>query len=210
MNFTSNTPIEATYTDSSTNTTYNATNTASAGTFILEWFRLSDLTGNETYRLLTERGESYLISPSPAPVYPGLDGTEFDVDTGEMLTFDGGWHAGVDSFLEYLIKTYYYQETSTTTQYKDYWLQAVQSTIEYIALHPYGFSDLTFLSELDVNGSITWSEDDFTCFAGGNFLLGGKLLDRQDIIDLGVAVTDGCHQTYNTTLTGLGPIAWAW
>ena len=85
-----------------------------------------------------------------------------------MLTFDGGWHAGVDSFLEYLIKTYQYQVTETTTQYKDFWLQAAQSTVEYIALHPYGFPDITFLSELDVNGSINYSEDDFTCFAGGN------------------------------------------
>lgn len=210
VNFTSDQPVFGTYTIAATNQTYNATNTASTGTFILEWFRLSDLTGNETYRELSARAESYLVNPSPAPVYPGLVGTEFDVDTGEMLTFDGGWHAGVDSFLEYLIKTYQYQVTATTTQYKDFWLQAAQSTSEYIALHPYGFPDLTFLSELDVNGSLTYSEDDFTCFAGGNFLLGAKLLDMPELIDLGLAVTDGCHQTYNTTLTGLGPIAWAW
>jgi mannosyl-oligosaccharide alpha-1,2-mannosidase len=93
---------------------------------------------------------------------------------------------------------------------RDYWLQAAQSTIEYIALQPYGFPDLTFLSSLDVNGSLEWTQDDFSCFAGGNFLLGGKLLDMPQLIDLGVAVTDGCHQTYNTTLTGLGPIEWAW
>jgi len=208
--FNNNTPVFGTYTVEATNTTYNSTNTASTGTFILEWFRLSDLTGNETYRELTERAESYLVNPSPAPVYPGLVGTQFNVDNGDMLTFDGGWEAGVDSFLEYLIKTYQYQVTATTTQYKDFWLQAAQSTIESIALHPYGFPDLTFLTELDVNGSLTWSADDFSCFAGGNFLLGSKLLDMPELADLGVAVTDGCHQTYNTTLTGLGPIAWRW
>jgi mannosyl-oligosaccharide alpha-1,2-mannosidase len=210
VNFTSDQPVYATYTVGATNQTYNATNTASAGSFILEWFRLADISGNQSYRYLTERGEAPLVNPSPLPAYPGLDGTEFDVDTGEMLTFDGGWHAGVDSFLEYLIKTYQYQVTPTTTQYKDYWLQAAQSAIEFIALQPYGFPDLTFLSELDVNGSLTWSMDDFTCFAGGNLMLGGKLLDMPDIVDLGIAVTDGCHQTYNTTVTGLGPIAWAW
>ncbi|KAK5131655.1 hypothetical protein LTR08_000782 [Meristemomyces frigidus] len=210
VNFTSNEPVFGTYTIAATNQTFNSTNTASTGTFILEWFRLSDLTGNETYRQLSARAESYLVNPSPAPVYPGLVGTQFDVDTGDMLTFDGGWHAGVDSFLEYLIKTYQYQVTETTTQYKDFWLQAVQSTTEYITLHPYGFPAITFLSELDVNGSISYSEDDFTCFAGGNFLLGAKLLDMPELIDLGLDVTDGCHQTYNTTLTGLGPIAWAW
>jgi len=32
--------------------TYNSTNTAQAGSFILEWFRLSDLTGNPRFRQL--------------------------------------------------------------------------------------------------------------------------------------------------------------
>ncbi|KAK3075324.1 hypothetical protein LTR53_001457 [Teratosphaeriaceae sp. CCFEE 6253] len=210
VNFTDNEPVFGTYTVAATNVTYNSTNTASTGTFILDWFRLSDLTGNQTYRQLTERAESYLINPSPAPAFPGLVGTQFDVDTGKMLSFDGGWHAGVDSFMEYLLKTYQYQVTATTTQYKDFWLQAVQSTIEYIALHPYGFPGLTFISELDVNGTIALTEDDFTCFAGGNFLLGAKLLNMPELIDLGIATTDGCHQTYNTTLTGLGPLQWSW
>ncbi|KAF2770472.1 seven-hairpin glycosidase [Teratosphaeria nubilosa] len=210
VNFSSDTPVEATYTVAATNQTYNATNTASAGTFILEWFRLADVSGNQTYRYLTERGEAPLINPSPAPVYPGLVGTEFDVDTGSMLSFDGGWHGGVDSFLEYLIKTYQYTADTTTTQYKDFWLQAAQSTIQYLADHPYGFPDLTFLTELDVNGSSAYFSDSFTCFAGGNFLLGGKLLDMPALVDLGIAVTDGCHQTYNTTLTGLGPTGWGW
>lgn len=210
VNFTSNTPVFGTYTIAATNTTYNSTNTASTGTFVLEWARLSDLTGNETYRQLTERAESYLVNPSPSPVYPGLVGTQFDVDTGSMITFDGGWHSGVDSFLEYLIKDYQYKKSAATTEYKNFWLQAVQSTIEYIALTPYGFPDLRFISELDVNGSITYSEDSFTCFCGGNFLLGGTLLDMPEIVALGVAATDSCHQTYNQTLTGLGPTGWAW
>ncbi|KAK0275228.1 hypothetical protein LTR35_011276 [Friedmanniomyces endolithicus] len=210
VNFTSNQPVFATYTIAATNVTYNSTNTASTGTYILDWSRLSDLTGNQTYRQLAERAENYLINPSPAPVYPGLVGTQFDIDTGRMLTFDGGFEAGVDSFLEYLLKSYQYQATATTTQYKDFWLQAAQSAREYIALHPYGFPDLTFLSQLDVNGTIALTQDDFTCFAGGNFLLGAKLLDMPDLLDLGLAVTDGCHQTYNTTLTGLGPIQWRW
>lgn len=210
VNFTNDEAIQGTYTVEATNTTYNSTNTASAGTFIIEFFRLSDLTGNETYRQLAERGEAYLINPTPAPVYPGLIGTQFNSDNGQMLSFDGGWHSGVDSFLEYLIKAYQYKPDATTTQYKDFWLQAVQSTVEYIALHPYGFPDLTFISELDVNGSIEWMMDDYSCFAGGNFLLGGALLDMPELTTLGIATADGCHQTYNSTLTGLGPIQWGW
>ncbi len=50
VNFTTMMPNYTTY--EFENVTYNATNTAQAGTFILEWFRLSDLTGDETYRQL--------------------------------------------------------------------------------------------------------------------------------------------------------------
>lgn len=46
------------------------------------------------------RAEEILINPSPAPVYAGLVGTELDTDTGKFITFDAGWEAGVDSFIE--------------------------------------------------------------------------------------------------------------
>lgn len=44
------------------------------------------------------------------------------------------------------------------------------------------------------------------CFAGGNLLLGGVYLGLSDIYDLGLAVTDSCHNFYNTTKSGLGPL----
>ena len=72
------------------------------------------------------------------------------------------------------------------------------------------YLSLIHISELDVNGSITYSDDSYTCFAGGNFLLGAKLLDMPQLLDLGIAATDGCHWNYNTSLTGLAPTGWAW
>ena len=47
-----------------------------------------------------ELAESFIVNPHPAPAYPGLVGTTINTDTGEFLTFDGGWHASVDSALE--------------------------------------------------------------------------------------------------------------
>jgi hypothetical protein len=38
---------------------------ATIGTLVLEWTRLSDLSGNETYGQLAQRGESYLLHPRP-------------------------------------------------------------------------------------------------------------------------------------------------
>jgi len=208
VNFSTNTPVEGTYTVNGK--TYNSTNTASAGSFLIEWYRLATLTGNETYRSLVDTGEYYLVHPSPAPVYPGLVGTQFDTTAGGMLNFAGGWHSEVDSFLEYLLKIYHYQADNITSQYASFWLNATASTSSNLALHPYGFPDLTFLSELDDKGALTYTMDDYSCFAGGNFLLGCKVLGVSSLCDLGIAAADGCHQTYNTTTTGLGPLYWGW
>ncbi|KXL50355.1 MAG: glycoside hydrolase family 47 protein [Acidomyces sp. 'richmondensis'] len=204
VNFSNNQPVYSTYTFNGY--TYNATNTAQAGTYLLEWSRLSDLTGNETYRYLAERANNWMVNPHPPPRYPGLVGTEFSTHSGDMLNFAGGWHSGVDSFLE----TWQYKPSTTVDTYLDFWLNAVESAIRYLALHPYGWPDLTFISSLDNNGSVTWSMDDFTDFAGGNYLLGGALLNNSAIVNLGILTTDGAHVQYNRSTTGLGAIGWQW
>jgi hypothetical protein len=40
---------------------------------------------------------------------------------------------------------------------------ASESSIENIALNPYHKPELTFLSQLDADGSITWTMDDYVC-----------------------------------------------
>lgn len=52
--------------------------------------------------------------------------------------------------------------------------------------------------------------DDYSCFAGGNFPLGGAYLGRNDFIKLGLAFTDTCHRQFNTTQSGLNPLTIAW
>lgn len=79
---------------------------ATIGTLVLEWTRLSDLTGNETYAQLTQKAESYLLNPQPAynVPWPGLLGTNVDISTGLFTDASGGWNGGDDSYYEYLIK----------------------------------------------------------------------------------------------------------
>lgn len=48
------------------------------------------------------------------------------------------------------------------------------------------------------------------CFNGGNFILGGLTLDRQDYIDYGLELVNGCHDTYLETVTGIGPEIFKW
>lgn len=182
-------------------------NTAITGTIIHEWHRLSDLTGDPSYRTLADRAESHLINPHPAPKYPFLVGGTIDFISGNFTTFDAGWQSGIDSFYEYLIKTYIYNPASTPAAYRDFWLGAANSTLENLALHPFEHEELTFITQLDNDGNFRWYMDDYACFAGGNLLLGGKYLNQPKLMDLGLAVTDSCHRTYNATKSGLNPLS---
>lgn len=74
---------------------------------MLEWTRLSDLTGNTTYADLTQKAESYLLNPQPQPFaepFPGLVGTNIGIENASFADNNGGWNGGDDSFYEYLIK----------------------------------------------------------------------------------------------------------
>jgi mannosyl-oligosaccharide alpha-1,2-mannosidase len=48
------------------------------------------------------------------------------------------------------------------------------------------------------------------CFDGGNFILGGLVLKEQKYVDFGLALVNGCHDTYVSTLTGIGPEVFRW
>jgi mannosyl-oligosaccharide alpha-1,2-mannosidase len=120
---------------------------ATVGTLVLEWTRLGDLTGNKTFGDISQKGESYLNNPKPASSepFPGLIGTNIDINTGLLQDAFGGWVGGDDSYYEYLIKMYVYDSTRFAS-YKDRWVKAADSSIQYLASHPSSRPDLTFLA----------------------------------------------------------------
>ena len=183
---------------------------ATVGTLVLEWTRLSDLTGDDSYAQLSQKGESYLIAPTPATSepFPGLVGTNIYIENGSFADAFGGWVGGDDSFYEYLIKMYAYDQSRFGT-YKDRWVTAVDSTIANLASHPSSRPDLTYLAEFN-NTDLILESEHLACFDGGNFILGGLVLDRQDYIDFGITLTEGCHNTYTSDLTRIGPEIFSW
>ena len=183
---------------------------ATIGTLVLEWTRLSDLTGNETYAQLTQIAESYLLNPQPAYNEPwdGLVGTNVNITTGLFEDASGGWNGGTDSFYEYLIKMYIY-DTSRFAEYRDRWIAAADSTIENLASHPSSRPELTFLAAYD-NQTLIKESGHLACFDGGNFILGGLVLKEQKYVDFGIELVAACEQTYSQTLTGIGPESFSW
>lgn len=120
---------------------------ATIGTLVLEWTRLSDITGNPEYGELTQRAEQHLLRPRPSwgEPFPGLIGMEVDVATGEFVSAFGGWVGGADSFFEYLIKMFLY-DPKRFAEYRDRWVLAADSSIKHLASHPTTRPDLTFLA----------------------------------------------------------------
>ncbi|RKF53511.1 putative mannosyl-oligosaccharide alpha-1,2-mannosidase 1B [Golovinomyces cichoracearum] len=183
---------------------------ATIGTLVLEWTHLSDLTGNQTYAKLSQKAQSYLMNPKPASSepWPGLVGSDISINTGEFQDAYGGWIGGSDSFYEYLIKMYAY-DISRFETYRDRWILAADSSISHIASTPSSRPDLTFLAQYNGTKLILQSEH-LACFDGGNFIYGGLVLNEQKYIDFGLELVEGCHETYEKTLTGLGPETFRW
>ncbi|KAN0117545.1 glycoside hydrolase family 47 protein [Hyaloscypha variabilis] len=183
---------------------------AQIGSLVLEWTHLSDLTGDQKYAKLSQKGESYLLAPQPSSSepWPGLVGTNVDLSTGLFQDAFGGWVGGDDSFYEYLIKMYVY-DSAKYSSYKDRWILAADSTIAHLASHPSTRPDVTFVAEFNGQELIFQSEH-LACFDGGSFLLGGLALNEQKYIDFGLALVNGCHDTYVSTETGIGPEVFQW
>ena len=203
-------PSNNIYLNSRTTDRESVNSLATIGTLVLEWQHLSDLTGNGTYGALAQKAESYLLNPEPTynEPFPGLVGSTISISDGAFVDATGGWNGGDDSFYEYLIKMYVY-DSSRFGIYRDRWVLAANSTMKYLASNPSSRPDLTFLASY-VNTTFVNASQHLTCFDGGNFLLGGSVLKRQDYIDFGLALVNGCHDTYTSTLTRIGPEAFSW
>ncbi|PKS12869.1 hypothetical protein jhhlp_000209 [Lomentospora prolificans] len=183
---------------------------ATVGTLVLEWERLSDITGNAEYGELAKKGESYLLDPQPpeAEPFPGMVGSRVWVENGTFVDAMGGWNGGTDSFYEYLIKMYVYDPVRFES-YKDRWVLAADSSMEYLASHPTTRPDLTFLA-MYLGQTRYFYSGHLSCFHGGNFILGGTALNEPRYIDFGLELTAGCRESYVQTTTGIGPELFQW
>lgn len=189
---------------------YTTNGLAAAGTLALEWTRLSDLTGNQEYARLSQKAQSYLLHPQPASSepFPGLVGSNIDLVSGNFSDAAVSWNGGADSFYEYLIKMYVY-DPARFGFYKDRWVAAAQSAKEHLASHPSSRRELTFLASYN-QGRYGLSSQHLTCFDGGSFLLGGTVLGDDELIQFGLDLVHGCHATYNSTATKIGPESFGW
>lgn len=183
---------------------------ATMGTLILEWVRLADLSGNRTYASLVETAQGYLLHPEPAwaEPFPGLLGGKIDPWIGLFLNNRGGWGGGHDSFYEYLLKMWIY-DPQRYAALKDRWVLAADSTMAHLASRSDTKPELTFVAAFNGTEVVRESEH-LACFHGGDFILGGRVLNSSRYMDFGLKLVDSCHETYVSTKTHIGPEAFSW
>jgi mannosyl-oligosaccharide alpha-1,2-mannosidase len=193
VNFTTNEPV------------VDITNIAQVGTLSMEWGTLSKHTGNDTYRQLAEKAVKAVIAV-PDPLL-GLPAQDIDPTTGKSVDGYVTWGGGSDSYFEYLIK--YPRLTNTNdTSFVTAWKTAVDTSIKEL-LRTSTVGNFLYLADYDDDKKIRHVGSHLACFYGGNWLLGGKLLNNQTIVDYGLQLTDACWNTYQSTVTGIGPETFA-
>ncbi|KIW09176.1 uncharacterized protein PV09_00107 [Verruconis gallopava] len=183
----------------------NPSNSAAAvGSLELEWTRLSELTGLLEYRTLVQKAMKPMLNPRPKRTepFPGIIGNWINVNTGQFTDAWGSWGPGGDSFYEYLIKMYAYDQTSYDV-HKDRWIVAAKSVMNVLAETPRG-SNLKFITTTD-GKSLDHLSSHLECFAGGNFILASKVLNDSRYLDFGLELTESCHEMYVRTATRIGP-----
>jgi len=188
LNWNNNTPVTGT------------TNIAEAGTLTMEWGTLAKYTGNDTYRELAEKPVIY-IANLPPPL-SNLPAQVIDPTSGQFADAYVTWGGGSDSYFEYLIK--YARLTNTDNNlFADTWASAVDSSIWNLA-RTSTVGDWEYMADWD-NGTIIHIGSHLECFHAGNWMLGGKLLNNETIVNYGLALMEACWNTYASTATGIGP-----
>ncbi|UZJ53082.1 hypothetical protein CBS101457_002402 [Exobasidium rhododendri] len=177
---------------------------AEGGTLLLEFDRLSKYTGDSTYLEHAERSMKAIISSKA--VFPGLYGQSINPENNTPNDSYVTWGGGSDSFFEYLSK--YSQLIGSSDTYLPTWVDSVKSSISHLLTRPSGTkANVLFLS--DYNNTVIPKYSHLGCFAPGNWILGGKMLNNDDIFQYGLELAAGCIHTYTSTVTGIGPESFA-
>ncbi|KAF8739874.1 glycosyl hydrolase 47 family, partial [Rhizoctonia solani] len=181
---------------------------AVAGTLVLEWSKLTEYTGNKTYRQLAEKAMSR-IGTNDSPL-PGLPAQGIDPSTGKPVGDYITWGGGSDSYFEYLIK-YGRLTNNASPEWTSRWLTAVDSSIRYLAQTAVNTSipNLIYLGDY-TGGRVRHISSHLACFHGGNWIMGGRLTGNDTIVQYGLHLTDACWNSYEKTGTGIGPEVFAY
>ncbi|KAK0716190.1 glycoside hydrolase family 47 protein [Lasiosphaeris hirsuta] len=185
---------------------------ASPGTLSLEMTRLSQLTGNPKYydaivkvTDLFHRGQNSTRLPGLFPMFVSM--LNKNVVAGGDFTLAGC----ADSLYEYFPKMHALL-SGAVPQYRDLTLGFIAAAKKHIFFRP-------MIPEDDVDiliaGNVRVANDNvpvldpesehLACFIGGTVALAGRLLEREEDVQVGARLARGCAYAYRSFPTGVMP-----
>ncbi|KAM0428542.1 hypothetical protein ACHAPT_006902 [Fusarium lateritium] len=185
---------------------------AAPASLVMEFTRLSQLTGDSKFYDAADRVTQFLHKVQNSTKLPGMWPIylDFEHQAVEDNTFTLG--ALADSMYEYLIKMHAllggldrnYERMYRTS------MNVVANKLLYRPRVP-NQDDILFLGEIHVDGNVNFVAETqhLTCFAGGMFALGGKLLGNKEHVAIGEKLSRGCGWAYKSFATGIMPEVFA-
>jgi len=172
------------------------TSIGEAGTLSLEWRTLSELSGKPEYARAVNEVSNTLHA---LPTKDGL--LHNSLPSGGIISLG----ARGDSYYEYLLKQWLLSDR-TETVYLDDYMHAMQGVRTHLVKRSQGPMNLTYISELNADGSAHRKMDHLVCFLPGLLALGvhfgaGPLED----LALAKELMRTCRQMYVETGHMLGP-----
>ncbi|KAK9237158.1 glycoside hydrolase [Lipomyces kononenkoae] len=193
---------------------------ARAGSNWLEYYRLTQHSMDPVYVHNATRAWASLVWNRNEETFDGLIDSPMDSFSGYSLGHTVSLGAGHDSYYEYLIKAAILAPRDKhASRYRKRWEQAMTSTMERLAFKgtpPDSYrsdgkrsdSGYLFIAQY-FDGTYMNEMGHLTCYIAGNLILGGRYLQRNDLVAFGLEVLETCHATY-VTATGLGPESFVW
>lgn len=184
---------------------------ASSGSLAMEFTRLSQLTGDSKYYNAVSKIATLMYDSQNSTLLPGMWPTFFNL-RDEVLTADNSFTLGAlsDSLYEYLPKMHALLG-GLDQMHADMYLQASETIKNYLLFRPMtpNNSDILFSGTVNVNFNfpplLEPEGQHLTCFVGGMFALGGRLLNVPDHIEIGAKLARGCAWAYKSFPTGIMP-----
>ncbi|KAJ2501062.1 hypothetical protein IWW47_003146, partial [Coemansia sp. RSA 2052] len=176
---------------------------AEAGTVQLEYWKLSDLTGNPAYHQAAQRVVD-ILDQAEKP-HKGLYPIWIDINSGRLTSGQITFGAQGDSWYEYMLKQYIYSGR-THDQHRRMYEESIDSMKQKMVKRSEFDEQMYYVGDLDSTAEkFSPKFQHLTCFVPGMLALGSKTLNRPDDLVLAKQLTYTCFQMYNQTATGLGP-----
>lgn len=153
--------------------TLNDTCTAGAGSLLLEFGILSKLLGDGIFERLS-RSINYRLW-NKRNIYTGLLGNVIDIQTGVWKGILAGTGAGIDSFYEYLLKSFIIFGTPQEYLMFEESNESLEKHLRHTKTYPDGISRLPFYVNVDMrDGTIlnTWIDSLQASYSGVKVLSG--------------------------------------